>query len=121
MREEKLQVLKMIEEGKITAEEGVKLLAAVETEEKKESTDNNNNVKYLMIKVEDLNSGRKKANIKIPFFLVNFGLKFIPKEAKGITQEEINQLIQMAKMGKTGEVLEVMDEEDSVRVKIWLE
>lgn len=118
MREEKLQVLKMIEEGKITAEEGVKLLAAVESEETRET---HKGIKYLMIKVEDLNTGRKKANVKIPFFLVNFGLKFIPKEAKGITQDEINQLLYMAKMGKTGEVLEVMDEEDSVRVKIWLE
>jgi len=120
MKEEKLQVLKMIEEGKITAEEGVKLLAAVETEEQAKNT-SSTSAKYLMIKVEDLYSGRKKANIKIPFFLVNFGLRFIPKEAKGVTQEELNQLIQMAKMGKTGETLEVMDEDDSVRVKIWLE
>lgn len=118
MGDEKLQVLKMIEEGKITAEEGVKLLAAVE---EKRGNDINKKVKALMVKVEEITTGRKKVNLKIPFFLVNFGLKFIPKEAKGVTQEEIDQLIKMAEAGRMGEVLEVIDEEDGVRVKIWLE
>ena len=118
MSDEKLQVLKMIEEGKITAEEGVKLLSAVESDNKVEV---NKNVKYLIVKVEDLNTGRKKANVKIPFFLVNFGLKFIPSEAKGITQQEIDHILHMAKTGNTGEVLEVIDEDDNIRVKIWLE
>ena len=118
MSEEKLQVLKMIEEGKITAEEGVKLLAAVED---KRVNGLNKKVKSLMVKVEELSTGRKRVNLKIPFFLVNFGLKFIPKEAKGVSQEDIDQLLKMAEAGKMGEVLEVIDEEDGVRVKIWLE
>lgn len=118
MSEEKLQVLKMIEEGKITAEEGVRLLAAVED---RGVNGLNKTVKSLMVKVEELSTGRKKANLRIPFSLVNFGLKFIPKEAKGVTQQDIDQLIRMAEIGKMGEVLEVVDEEDGVRVKIWLE
>lgn len=37
MREEKIQILKMVEEGKITTEEGIELLEALETREETES------------------------------------------------------------------------------------
>lgn len=118
MSDERLQVLKMVEEGKITAEDAVKLLSAVDD---KGSEGIHKKVKYLMVRVEDLHSGRKKVNLKIPFFLVSFGMKFIPKEAKGVTQDDIDHIIRMAESGRTGEKLEIVDDEDSIKVLIWLE
>ncbi|SET18376.1 SHOCT-like domain-containing protein [Anaerobranca gottschalkii] len=120
MNEEKLQVLKMIEEGKITAEEGIKLLAAVEQRDW-ESVEGERKAKYLYIRVEDLHTGRKKVNLKVPFFLVNFGMKFLPKEAEGVTQRDLERVIEIARHGGLGEVLEVVDDEDGIKVKMWVE
>lgn len=119
MSEEKLQVLKMIQEGKITPEEGMKLLAAVERDWG--ILEGESKAKYLHIRVEDLDTGRKKVNLKIPFFLVNFGLKFLPKEAEGVSQRDLERVIEMARHGGIGEILEVVDDEDRIKVKMWLE
>ncbi|RKZ04411.1 MAG: hypothetical protein DRQ04_01035 [Candidatus Hydrothermota bacterium] len=77
MSEEIKKVLKMVEEGKLSSEEGARLISAIKEREKKEIRG-----KYLRISIED---GGDRLNIKIPLKLARWAAKFIPEE-KGIIQ-----------------------------------
>ncbi len=75
MSEEIKKVLKMVEEGRISSEEGTKLIEAIKEKQEKKSLKG----KYLRIYVED---DEDRVNIKIPLALAKWITKFIP-EKKG--------------------------------------
>jgi hypothetical protein len=123
--EERMQILKMIEEGKITAEEGAKLLAALAAGSKPDASrreaGGSAGPRQFRVRVTDLATGRNKVNINIPMGLVNVGLKmgarFAP-EVEGINFDEVMAAI---KSGSQGKVVDVVDEEDGERVEIYVE
>lgn len=123
--EERMKVLKMIEEGKITAEEGAKLLAALDAGPRagKASTSSPpvGSGRWLRIRVTDTVSGRLKVNVTIPMGLVNVGLKmgarFVPK-TEHLDWQQISDTINS---GMTGKIIDVVDEQDSERVEIFVE
>jgi len=121
--EERMQILKMIEEGKISAEEGAKLLQALAGKnEKRRSTGGaGDEPRWLRVRVTDLDSGRNKVNVNIPMSLVNVGIKMGARFApniEGLDYEEISQAI---KAGAQGKIVDVVDEEDGERVEIFIE
>jgi len=99
MAEEKMRILKMLSEGKITPEEAEKLLNAVETNEGEpvsgrslsESFEN----KYLYVLIEP-NEGKsaERVSVKVPFALMKAGLNIaglIPKDAQDKIQSSMNE------------------------------
>lgn len=120
--EERLRILTMLQEGKITADEANRLLSAL-----KESTGNvrasapNRQPRQLRVRITDTSSGRNKVNVNIPMGLVNIGLKmgarFIPSDAD-IDIEHLKVAIENGEMGK---LVEVEDSDSGERVEVWLE
>jgi len=93
MNEEYMRILKMIEEGKVTAEEGAELMQAVGgpetgTEQEPASSRNSMRGRKLRIKVTDLDTGKDKVNIRIPLRLAKIAERFIPKDAKADMMEK---------------------------------
>ena len=121
--EERMQILKMIEEGKITAEEGAKLLAALaaggKAEAKREAAATS--AKQFRVRVTDLASGRNKVNINIPMSLVNVGIKMGARFAPDIEGINIDQVMAAIKSGSQGKIVDVVDDEDGERVEIYVE
>ncbi|SHH51872.1 hypothetical protein SAMN02745135_01057 [Caloranaerobacter azorensis DSM 13643] len=122
-KEEKLQILKMIEEGKITHEEGLELLNALE--EKDKEFNNTSNAKWLKIRVYDPDD-ETKVNVNIPIALVDVGLKFATKfspELKNSNLEDLNleEIIQMIKNGAQGKIVDVTNERNGEKVEIFVE
>jgi hypothetical protein len=120
--EERLRVLQMLEDGKITPEEASSLLRALGQGSGKgtRSTASTEN-RFLRIRVTDLASGTGKVNVTIPLGLVSAGLRIAERfapEAQGIDMEELEQAIVS---GAEGKVVEVMDAEDNERVEIYVE
>jgi hypothetical protein len=76
MNEEKSRILKMLEEKKITAEQAMKLLDALDRTESR-PTDRELKKKWLHIRVEK--DGRQTVNLKLPLSLLKFGFKFAPQ------------------------------------------
>lgn len=121
MREEKLQILKMIEEGKITADEGVNLLNALEdAEEKILETEG---AKWLRVRVNG-RDGKQKVNVNIPISLIDIGLKIgtkchsdLEKQLGGINLE---QIIKYVKEGAEGKLVEVEDDNGD-KVEVFVE
>lgn len=124
-KEERLQILKMIEEGKITSVEGLELMDALEKGEKGENISAENNAKWLKIDVKAQNN-KTKAKVNIPLSLVDVGLKigskFTPelKEA-GLDKLDINEIVQAVKDGAQGKIVEVHDEENGTKVEVYVE
>ena len=122
--EERMQILKMIEEGKISASEGAELLRALE---KDNATKTNEPLKgasaprWFRVRVTDTATGKSKVNVNIPMGLVNVGMKmgarFVP-EMEGVDFDELAEAIQS---GASGKVMDVIDEEEGERVEIFVE
>jgi len=121
--EERLKVLQMLEDGKITPEEATSLLRAMgkgkDGGSRSSATSTGN--RFLRIRVTDLASGTGKVNVTIPLGLVSAGLRIAERfapEAEGIDMQELEQAIVS---GAEGKIVEVMDAEDGERVEIYVE
>lgn len=89
MSEERLRILKMVEEGKIGVEEANELLKTMEGESEKKKVTKRGNPRFIKILVQE--EGEEKVDISIPFSLAKTALKFMPKTAKdSLEEQEIN-------------------------------
>lgn len=129
LKEERMQILKMLEEGKITADEAANLLAALETGAEKEKEDSQSSpldqkARWLRIRVTDQTTGKKKVTVNVPVGLVNvamkMGAKFVP-ELEEMDSDQIMEAIEAIKSGAHGKIVDVEDEEDGERVEIFVE
>jgi SHOCT-like domain len=120
--EERMKILKMIEEGKITAEEGAKLLATL-TESRKSIPKPPlrtaaGGARWLKIHVTDMVTGKSKATVNLPIDLVDAGLNIASKYAPDIAFDE---LLDAINAGAEGKIIDVIDEEDDEHVEIFIE
>ncbi len=126
--EERMKILKMIEEGKITAEDGAKLLAALEESRKSARVPtppmpggSTANSCWLRVRVTEVSTGKPKVNVNIPMGLVNVGLKMGARFAPEVEGMDIQQITEAINSGMTGKIIDVMDEEDGEHVEIFVE
>lgn len=125
--EERLQILKMIQEGKITAEEGAKLLQALSAGGKGDKRPPTppimgaSDPRWFRVRVTDTRSGKNKVNVNIPMGLVNVGLRMGARFAPNIDSVNYDDLMTAIKSGQSGRVLDVTDEEAGERVEIFVE
>jgi len=120
--EERMKILKMIEEGKITAEEGTRLLAALGKQKRKRPISQEGEPSWLRVRVTDVNSGKEAVRVNLPFSLVNVGLKMGARFVPDIEQElAMEELAEALKEGLTGKIVDIVDEEDGKRVEIFIE
>lgn len=123
--EERMKILKMIEEGKISAEEGAKLLAAL-AEGRRGPLDSAASGKpgaprTLRIRVTDIGSGRSKASVQIPLALVDAGMKIGAHFAPEVEGVDMSNVMDAMRSGVTGKIIDVIDDEDGEHVEIYIE
>lgn len=123
---ERLKVLKMVQEGKITADEAVQLLETLEKAGTKaaapEVEDNAKYAgKYLLVKVTDLKTGKKRVNVRLPLGIVNTGLKMGVKFAPQMKDIDAAELMKAIQSGGSGQIVDVEDEEDGEHVEVFIE
>jgi len=122
--EERMKILRMIEEEKISAEEGAKLLSLLGSSDKaKSSTHHHRSAapRWLRVRVTDVNTGRSKASVQIPLSLVDAGMKIGAHFAPEIEGVEMDNVVDALKSGMTGKIIDVIDEEDGEHVEIFIE
>jgi hypothetical protein len=122
--EERLQILKMIEEGKVTAAEGAELLRALSQETqtpKAEPLKGASSPRWFRVRVTDTRSGRNKVNVNLPMGLVNVGIKMGARFAPEVDGVEYDHIMQAIRSGQQGKILDVTDDEDGERVEIFVE
>ena len=121
--EERMKILKMIDEGKITAEEGAKLLATLGenrkvTPRKPASQVSYGGARWLKVRVTDMVTGKAKATVNLPLGLVDAGLNIASKYAPDVAFDE---LVEAINAGAEGKIIDVFDEEDGEHVEIFIE
>jgi len=119
MDEDRMQVLKMLEEGKITSDDAAKLLDAMEPDRAADRATGGG--KRLLIKVTDARTGKKKVNLKIPAGLAKIAMKFIPPKTKRKLAEEgvdVNAVLSQVMTGNLGKIIDIESDEDLVEVTI---
>jgi hypothetical protein len=122
--EERMRILKMIREGKISAEEGARLLAALGESQKsarRPAPRPAGGPRWFRVRVTDLQSGKTKTSVNIPLGLMEWGMQigaqFAP-EVKNISLDKISEMLQT---GVEGKIVDVIDEADGEHVEIFIE
>ena len=124
--EERMKILKMIEEGKISAEDGAKLLAALSESRRTPppqalNITSGNDAKWFRVRVTDMSTGKTKVNVNMPMGLVSVGIKMGARFAPGLDAEQMEALNTALRSGATGKILDATNDEDSERVEIFIE
>ncbi len=118
MEEEKIRILKMIEEGKLNAEEGARLLETVGEPSKEVK----GKKRFLKIRVYEGNLEKPKVNVNIPLGLIKLATRFVPESARAKFREkeiDLDEIVQQIEAGAEGRIVDV--EEEGERVEIFLE
>jgi hypothetical protein len=122
--DERMKILKMIQEGKITAEEGAKLLGALR-ESRKETrppvTPPRVTKGWLRVRVTDMTTNKTKVNVNLPLGLMEAGLKIGAQFAPQLGSIDLTQYMDEIKSGTMGKIIDVIDEEDGEHVEIFVE
>jgi hypothetical protein len=119
--EERLKILKLVEEGKISPEEAARLLAAVGKAERRRASSASAEGRWLRVRVTDMDSGKMAVNVNLPVSLVNVGLRmgarFVP-EMEGVSLNELEEAI---RRGVVGKIMDIVDEQERQRVEVYVE
>lgn len=119
-----MMILKMLQEGKIDADQAAKLLEALDagkSAEKKVKEKVEKSGKWFRVRVSDAITGSQKANIRIPIGLMNAGFKIGAQFSPELASMDSNEIMDAIKSGKTGLILDVIDDEDDEHVEIFIE
>lgn len=126
--EERMRILKLIQEGKITAEEGAKLLSALSSSADKPkktrpttTASGSKQARWFRVRVTDMRSGKTKTSVNIPLGLMDWGLQIGAQYAPDLGGLDTDQLIEMLQSGAMGKIVDVIDEEDGEHVEIFIE
>jgi len=119
--DERLKILKMVEEGKISPEEAARLLSALGKAERRRAAASPGEGRWLRVRVTDVDSGKTAVNVNLPISLVNVGLRmgarFVP-EMEGVNMAELDDAI---RRGLTGKIIDIVDEQERQRVEVYVE
>ncbi len=123
--EERMKILKMIEEGKLSAEDGAKLLVALSEGRRGPSAQASARTagagRWLRVRVTDIATGRSKASVQIPLGLIDAGMKIGAHFAPEVEGVDLSHVMEAVRSGMTGKIIDVTDEEDGEHVEIYVE
>ncbi|MHB8575436.1 MAG: SHOCT-like domain-containing protein [Dehalococcoidia bacterium] len=129
MNAERMRVLEMLEQGKVTAAEAAELLHALDDEERHPQQrpgggHEDSRPKWFRVRVTDTSTGRPRANIAIPYGMVRFGIGFAPGSfsfrKKGMPRQ-VDDVLEALRHGKRGTLFDVTDNSDGDRIEIIVE
>ena len=127
--EERMRILMMIQEGKVSAAEGARLIEALEdlgepttpSAPLSPGSSSGKKPRYLRVMITDTDSGKARVNVRLPVSLINSGIRmgarFAP-EIEGLEMEDLNAWLNS---GEVGQIVDIFDEEDGEHIEVFLE
>src|SRR5260221_4166927 len=95
--EERIKILEMIREGKISAQEGARLLQALQGNKK--ANEPARDPRWLRVRVTDLKTSQAKVNVNLPMSLVSVGIKMGARFAPTNANFNYNEIMDAIKGG----------------------
>lgn len=125
MTEERMRVLKMVEEGKVTPEEGARLIEAIRNREGQSMEPARAALgRCLRVRVFEGDQEKPKVNVTVPLALARLALKFIPHSAleqmeeQGISAQDLSELVAAVEKAGPFKIVDVQDGSEKVEVFI---
>jgi hypothetical protein len=125
---DKLKILKLIEEGKISAAEGLRLLNSqgeraepIAQTEPGFSVQESKEPRWFHIVVTNTNTGKVQVNVRLPLSVVSAGIKMGARFAPEVEGLDMDVLTDYIRSGELGKVADMTDEKDSERVEVFIE
>ena len=120
MKDEKRRILKMVEDGKITSEEGVELLEALDITEA--SHIESQRGKWLKIRIFDP-KGNNKVNVTVPVSLLNAVMriagKIVPNFVPELKEAGLDEIFDAIQQGASGKLVDIeSDEGEKVEIVV---
>lgn len=130
--EERLKILQLLQEGKITADQAARLLEALETSTAQAKGAPRPPVppsppppagggRWLRVRVTDTDTGKTRVNVRLPLNLVASGIRMGMRFAPEIEGLDINELMSFIQSGESGHLVDVYDDEDGEHVEVYIE
>jgi hypothetical protein len=126
--EERMRILKMIQDGKITAEEGAHLIEALESGAPKAAPRSPEppmppagRSRWFRVRVTDTDSGKTRVNVRLPVSLVGAGLKLGAKFSPEVEGLDVETLTQIINSGELGQIVDVYNDDDGEHVEVFIE
>lgn len=129
--EERLKVLKMVQDGKISVEDGIALLEVIgsasssapqqPTPPRGTGAAGAESGRWFRVVVTDTRTGRARVNVRMPVSIVAAGMKMGARFAPQVKGLETEQMMDMLRSGMTGKIVDVYDEEDGEHVEVFIE
>jgi hypothetical protein len=123
--DERTTILRMIDEKKITAEQGAQLLAALGKQAEGmpplSSSSEKTKGRVFKVLVSDTVTGRSKVSVTLPLGLVRWGLKVGARYSGDLEGIDMDELADLITNEVQGQLVDVIDEEDGEHVQIFIE
>jgi hypothetical protein len=124
--DERMRILKMIQDGVISAEDGIRLLDSIEQSVKRETDskpveDSGRTARFFRVRVTDTNTGKARVNVRLPVSVLSAGMKMGARFSTEIQGLDPNDLMQFIREGPIGKIVDVFDEKDGEHVEVFLE
>jgi hypothetical protein len=139
--EERMKILTMLEENKLTADQAALLLNAMEEHGRKEPDPAavpevppvqavseapappavKRNMNWFRVQVTDTATGKAKVHVRLPLSLVGLGLRMGARYTDEFAGIDMQELMEALRSGAEGKLIEVVDEEDGEHVEIFVE
>jgi hypothetical protein len=134
--EERLKILQLLQDGKISADQAARLLEALET-----TPPGGRGVpkgpgfptpptppippagggRWLRVRVTDTDTGKTRVNVRLPLNLVGSGIRMGMRFAPEVDGLDVNELMSFIQSGEVGQIVDVYDEEDGEHVEVFIE
>ncbi|KAF0112221.1 MAG: hypothetical protein FD147_282 [Chloroflexi bacterium] len=127
--EERLKVLKMVQEGKITPEMAAELLKALDASARKPAPEDSaagsypgrGGGRFFRVRVTDTDSGRTRVNVRLPLGMVNAGIRMGMRFSPEVEGLDAAKLAEALATGETGQIMDIYDDEDGEHVEVFIE
>lgn len=128
--EERLKILKMVQEGKISADQAAAIIETLEEGSQGPRPTNrpepptppmNKTSRWFHVRITDSGTGRTRVNVRLPVSLINAGIKMGARFAPEVQGMDMEQLIEFINSGETGQMVDVVNEDDGEHVEVFIE
>lgn len=135
----RMEILELLSNGKITAAEAANLLSDMDSpevaaapapekapesvvlKEAEAASANGPEPSWFRVRVSNLETGKNRVTVNIPVRMMKFGLKIGSRFSPEIGDLDWNELTGMMKDMKTGMLVDVQDEESNEHVQVYLD
>lgn len=125
--EERMKILKLVQDGKISADEGAKLLKALTTTSqqprRRTAAVRTGGARWLRVRVTDMASGKAKVNVNLPLKLVDAGLNIAAQFAPDDIDIDglMTAVTEAIEEDMTGKIVDVVDGDDGEHIEVFIE